>query len=191
LSGRLPVKKLWSRFEEAWSELTPKQKKAVDVLFMNEERPTLEKAALKLGISIASLRDRVTGATKKLREAFPEFALLHPSRTHTALSKRPVIFDGLYRRKSAQTVHPLIRVRQAGHLELRETLPVSEGQKPQRREVDPIIAKWLNEYRLKAEFVEKIDEPKDRNYERETEESDSEEHEPGQPRTKRLYEVYK
>lgn len=82
-------------------------------------------------------------------------------------------------------------MKKVGALELREMLPVPADKKIEKRPVDPLIARWLEEYRLKAEFVEKLDEPKDLVFKTETDMAEYEDHEPGQPRTKHLYEVFK
>ncbi len=165
LGGRIPVKNIWTRFEAAVATFTRRQKKAVDLLYMQDERPTLKAAADKLNISVASLRDRVAGAAKKLRDAFPEFANLKPSRSRTSLKNRPLIYDGLFRRESSKIRRTVTRIKTVGHLELRELLPTSPNQVIAKREPDPIIKKWLEDYKLKERFVSHLDEPNDRSYE--------------------------
>ena len=158
LGGRILVKKIWTRFEATMATLTFRQKKAVDLLYMQDVRPTLEDTATKLNISVASLRDRVAGAAKKLRDAFPEFATFRPVRSRTSLKNRPLIYDGLFRRESSKIRRPVTKIKKVDHLELRELLPMSPEPVIVKREPDPIIKKWLNDYKLKAQFVAHLDE---------------------------------
>ena len=67
----------WQRFHEAWKKLSRKQKSAVKIYYMGEEKISFEAAAKRLKISKASFRDRLQSAEKKIEAAIPEFKGLH------------------------------------------------------------------------------------------------------------------
>lgn len=69
----------WARrFDKIWSKLSEAQAEALSLewFYENEEKPTQEENALKLGISIPSYKERLNWAYKKLQELYPEFDLI-------------------------------------------------------------------------------------------------------------------
>lgn len=95
-------------FEKFNKALTTKQRKALQLVYMNEEPKSYSEAAKQLGISVDTLRNRIEGAVDKLRAAFPEYAALKKSRSPSNF-KTDLAFDGLYRKSSARLVRPIKR----------------------------------------------------------------------------------
>lgn len=152
------------RFKVIWESLTKRQKEAAMVLHMSEDPPSLKDASKVIGISVDTLRNRDEGVKKKFRKALPELSELRPSKGRTRNSRTNYIYWGLYSHASAKVVHPLFRIteRIVGDLkfEVREWIPAPNERRP-AKPPSPEIGQWLEEFREKAQFVSKIDEPDD------------------------------
>lgn len=97
-------------FEKFNKSLTPKQRKALELVYMGEERKSLAQAAKQLGISVDTLKNRIEGGIKKLKLAFPEYAAFKkPGRTLSNF-KTDLAYDGLYRKSSAALIRPIERL---------------------------------------------------------------------------------
>jgi hypothetical protein len=153
---------LWRRFTKTLQQLTKKQADALSHRYMgSNQRPTYRAEAQHFGISVDSLRDRIAQGFMKIRKAFPEFGDFKKEARKT---KGPLLYDGLFRRESAELVRPLTRIKAAGGLELRELLrPPTD--KPKLVKASPEIERWLAKLREREAFIEKIDAPEDRRFE--------------------------
>lgn len=97
-------------FEKFNKSLTPKQRKALELVYMGEERKSLSDVAKQLKISVDTLKNRIEGGAKKLKAAFPEYAALKKSGRAPSNFKTDLAYDGFYRKSSAALVHPVKRL---------------------------------------------------------------------------------
>ena len=75
LHVRMTLPERAKRFEKFWSDLTTNQREAVWLYYMkNPHSRSKEFIAEKIGISVDSLKDRLAGAVRKLKAAFPELS---------------------------------------------------------------------------------------------------------------------
>lgn len=97
-------------FEKFNNSLTPKQRKALELVYMGEERKSLAQAAKQLRISVDTLKNRIEGSVKKLKAAFPEYAALKKPGRAPSNFKTDLAYDGFYRKSSAALVRPIKRL---------------------------------------------------------------------------------
>jgi hypothetical protein len=99
-------------FEKFSKSLTPKQRKALELVYMGVERKSLSEAARQLGISVDTLKNRIEGGVKKLKAAFPEYAALKKAGRAPSNFKTDLAYDGFYRKSSAALIRPIKRLNQ-------------------------------------------------------------------------------
>lgn len=100
--SNLPEQKdIWTRFFKIWNRLTPKQKEALDCVYMNHERISKAAAAKKFGISINSLISRLRVAIRRFKAEFQEFEGMSPKRLPRKALHRSIALNGLWRYQSA------------------------------------------------------------------------------------------
>jgi len=63
---------LWEKLEAAWSNLSIKQRSALEIHILSDDPISLEKGAKRLKISKASFKERVQSGKKKIEKIFPE-----------------------------------------------------------------------------------------------------------------------
>ncbi len=97
-------------FEKFNKSLTTKQRKALELVYMGEERMPLAQATKQLGISVDTLKNRIEGGIKKLKAAFPEYASLKQPGQAPSNFKTDLAYDGFYRKSSAAFVRPIKRL---------------------------------------------------------------------------------
>lgn len=97
-------------FEKFNKSLTPKQRKALELVYMGEERKSLSDAAKQLKISVDTLKNRIEGGVKKLKAAFPEYAAIKSKGRPPSNFKTDLAYDGFYRKSSAALVRPIRRL---------------------------------------------------------------------------------
>lgn len=97
-------------FEKFNKSLTPKQRKALELVYMGEERKSLSDAAKQLRISVDTLKNRIEGGVKKLKAAFPEYAALKKPGREPSNFKTDLAYDGFYRKSSAALIRPIKRL---------------------------------------------------------------------------------
>ena len=99
-------------FEKFNKSLTPKQRKALELVYMGEEKKSLAEVARQLKISVDTPKNRIEGGVKKLKAAFPEYAAIKRQGRSPSNFKTDLAFDGFYRKSSAALIRPLKRLNQ-------------------------------------------------------------------------------
>lgn len=92
---------VWERFFKVWNELTPKQREALECVYMDQDRLSKAAAAKKFGISVNSLISRLRVAVHRFRAEFPEFEGISPRRLPRKSLHRSIALNGLWRYQSA------------------------------------------------------------------------------------------
>ncbi len=67
---------LWKKLDTAWSNLSIKQRSALEIHIMSDDPVSLEKGAKRLKISKASFKERIQSAKKKLQKGLPDLACI-------------------------------------------------------------------------------------------------------------------
>jgi DNA-binding CsgD family transcriptional regulator len=89
------------------TRLTPAQRAAVDLVYLKVGGDLhKDKIARRLGISIETLRDRLDGACKKFRAAFPQHS--RQRRRRRLDTSADLVNSGFYRKSSAKQRAPAI-----------------------------------------------------------------------------------
>lgn len=104
------LKSIWQRFFDVNRKLTKKQKSALEAIYIELPPLTYTEAALREKISRDSFQDRVRGAVKKMREAFPELMDLELIGEKPGATRSSYLYNGLFRKESALEVNALFRV---------------------------------------------------------------------------------
>jgi predicted DNA-binding protein YlxM (UPF0122 family) len=130
----------WRRYNKTWESLTPKQRRAVSKIYLQEDPLTYKEAAKSLEISVDSFQDRIDGAVKKFRAVFPELEFLKETLTYRKLHKKGVLQRHLFDHKEARKIRPLYRV---------------DLRTGQRLEIKPRFGKAKNHY--PSSYVEEIE----------------------------------
>ncbi len=103
LRKRLPA--VVGRFKAFWGSLTPPQQEALAEKYMApgtlDSKPVV---AARLGISLHSLNDRLNGALKKFKTAFPEWTPVRRRSFAPRRTRGNRLYDGLYSRDEARPV---------------------------------------------------------------------------------------
>jgi hypothetical protein len=92
---------VWARFYKVWSNLTAKQKEALECVYMNQSRISKKAAAEKFGITINSLISRLRVAVLRFKAEFQEFEWMSPRRIPQKALRGSVALGGLWRYQSA------------------------------------------------------------------------------------------
>jgi len=79
---------LWKKLDTAWSNLSIKQRSALEIHIMSDDPVSLEKGAKRLKISKASFKERVQSGIKKIAMLIPELQLPPKSPKHAQSSKK-------------------------------------------------------------------------------------------------------
>jgi predicted DNA binding protein len=125
------------------ASLTKAQREAVDAAYLNNpDQLPLKTIAEKLRISLASIKDRMTGVKKKAVTYFPEYAhLVNPNGTQKKRPPKP--------KKSYTPAHPIRHTKSDGSVEI--VIPTEKNRTPfgpvrPRVSADPSkIRRWLDE----------------------------------------------
>jgi hypothetical protein len=97
------------KFDPFWASLTARQRKALRLCHMQTDAMSVAKAAKHLNLSFDSMRDRLSGAMKKLVEYFPEYAHLI-RRKNKAKSGTDLSHKGMFRKSTADLPGRLWRI---------------------------------------------------------------------------------
>ena len=104
------ISSFWDRYNETWGSLTAKQRHAVSEVYMYEDSIPWEEAAKNLKISFDSFRDRIEGAFKKFKIAFPELKCLKEKLSYREIHKQSNLQKDLFDHNRAKIMAPLFRI---------------------------------------------------------------------------------
>lgn len=142
-------KQVWKRFYQVWDKLTPKQIEAIELVYMNEPKLTKKEAAIKLGITIDSIKDRLRLAINLFRKEFWEFEGITPKRNPRKSLKGLITHNGLWRYQSAIWKSKLYRVDFKGNSVGDSKVEIEWKKRPRSKKLD-----WKTIARIKAEIIE-------------------------------------
>lgn len=142
-------KQIWSRFYEIWDTLTQKQIEALELVYINEPRLTKREAAIKLDITIDSLKDRLQTAIRRFRFEFWELEGISPKRSPKKMLKAQVTHNGLWRYQTAAWKSTLYRVDFKDGSIGDSKIEIEWKKLPRSKNLD-----WKTIARIKAEIIE-------------------------------------
>ncbi len=122
---------VWERFDRVWTELTDKQQEILELCYMSQDNLSIKSAAAELGISVDSVKSRITSAFSKFEIEFPEFVGMTPKSLPREKLRGAVTHNGLWRYETAAMKAPLFKIDPKNGLRLSEarhtTLPRSKN----------------------------------------------------------------